>query len=177
MRSTTGPMDTAAELLAGWQIEQDFTDFYRAEVAALVTFLLRLGASGQDAADLAQDTMIDAYRSWSIVTNPYGWIRRVASRKFLRLISQIEPPAVRRAASALLRADNEFEHWEQSSEVLRQLRQLPARQRQVMAWCYDGYGPTEIAEELGITPEAVRSNLMKARRALSAAHHQAGGAP
>jgi len=35
-----------------------------------------------------------------------------------------------------------------------------------MAWTYDGATPSEIATELQITPEAVRSNLKKARTAL-----------
>ncbi|MFF2450858.1 sigma factor-like helix-turn-helix DNA-binding protein [Neobacillus sp. NPDC058068] len=30
-----------------------------------------------------------------------------------------------------------------------------------------GYSPSEIAEELGIEPAAVRANLMKARRAVA----------
>lgn len=35
-----------------------------------------------------------------------------------------------------------------------------------MAWTYDGCTPTEIAEELKMNPEAVRSSLKKARATL-----------
>lgn len=58
--------------------------------------------------------------------------------------------------------------WEQRHEVLRVLDLLPLRQRQVMAWTLDGYPPAQIADELGITAEAVRSSLRKARRTLAA---------
>ena len=37
-----------------------------------------------------------------------------------------------------------------------------------MAWTLDGYTPAQIANELGITAEAVRSSLKKARRTLAA---------
>jgi RNA polymerase sigma-70 factor (ECF subfamily) len=46
------------------------------------------------------------------------------------------------------------------------IEQLPPRQRQVLAWTYDGATPTEIAEALQISPDAVRANLHKARAAM-----------
>src|SRR3954468_2530431 len=61
---------------------QAFTTFYREEVGALTGFLLYLGASLADAADIAQETMIDAFRSWSSVRRPGAWTRTVASRKY-----------------------------------------------------------------------------------------------
>jgi DNA-directed RNA polymerase specialized sigma24 family protein len=36
-----------------------------------------------------------------------------------------------------------------------------------MAWTVSGYTPVEIAKELGLTSDAVRATLMKARRALT----------
>ncbi|MFJ6199127.1 sigma factor-like helix-turn-helix DNA-binding protein [Micromonospora sp. NPDC092111] len=36
-----------------------------------------------------------------------------------------------------------------------------------MAWTFDGYRPQEIADELDISPEAVRASLKLARRALA----------
>ncbi|WP_331767827.1 sigma factor-like helix-turn-helix DNA-binding protein [Embleya sp. NBC_00896] len=40
----------------------------------------------------------------------------------------------------------------------------PPRQRQVLAWTLAGFTPSEIAQELGLTSDAVRANLMKGRR-------------
>ena len=37
-----------------------------------------------------------------------------------------------------------------------------------MAWTCDGYTPSETAAELNISAEAVRTNLMRARRTLAA---------
>ncbi|HEX8864295.1 MAG TPA: sigma-70 family RNA polymerase sigma factor, partial [Lentzea sp.] len=62
----------------------------------------------------------------------------------------------------------DIENWEQQQDLLTALKVLPPRQQQVMAWTLSGFRPAEIADELGITAEAVRSSLMKARQALSA---------
>ncbi len=50
--------------------------------------------------------------------------------------------------------------------VLNAMSKLPARQRQVMAWYYDGYSAVEIAENLGMPVATVRSNLRHARETL-----------
>jgi len=93
----------------------------------------------------------------------------VASRALVRRIASVaedpvdDPPE----HSSLLPTLTNVEAWEQRHEVLRLLDRLPPRQRQVLAWALDGHTPAEIANELEITPEAVRANLMKARRALA----------
>ena len=164
----TGSGRAAAMDVAG------FSAFYRAEVTALVNFLLWMGARAADAADLAQDTMIDAFRGWSQITHPRAWVRRVASRKYGRHFDRAAPGELPGDRNPLLATRDTFTDWEQHQEVLRRIAALPWRQRQVMAWSYDGYQPSEIAAELGITAEAVRSSLKDARRALAAALDQEG---
>ncbi len=146
-----------------------FSAFYRRFVPRLVAFLVWQGARLPDAADIAQDTMIKLYRRWSEIHEPEAWARRVASRALARHIASIredpcdDPPV----HSSLLPPLTNVEAWDQRHEVLRLLALLPPRQQQVLAWTLDGYTPAGIAEELGITAEAVRANLMKARRALA----------
>jgi RNA polymerase sigma factor (sigma-70 family) len=148
---------------------EGFSEFYRQFVPSLVAFLMWQGASLPDAADVAQETMIQAYRHWSMIDHPQAWVRRVASRMLTRRAATIAEPVEQIGQrTALLPAPTNVTMWEQRHDVLRALSRLPSRQRQVMAWTLDGYRPSEIAEELRITPEAVRSNLKKARRALTA---------
>jgi RNA polymerase sigma factor (sigma-70 family) len=152
-----------------------FSVFYRAEVRPLVNFLLWMGAGLADATDIAQETMIEAYRNWPSIRQPRAWIRCVASRQYGRRPYGQETATEPENLSPLLRAPADIAGWEQQHEVLRLLATLPLRQRQVMAWTFDGYQSPEIADELNITPEAVRASLMLARRALAEGLGQAGG--
>jgi RNA polymerase sigma-70 factor (ECF subfamily) len=53
------------------------------------------------------------------------------------------------------------------AQFLRRLARLGSdRQRQILAWTYDGATPAEIAAELGMHPATVRSTLRNARAAL-----------
>ncbi|WBB80732.1 RNA polymerase sigma factor [Micromonospora sp. WMMD882] len=147
----------------------EFSAFYRDQVGRLVAFLVWQGASVADAAEVAQETMRRAFERWDAIHAPGPWTRRVASREYARrMATLVELPTDDLAdRTPLLRAPaSEIADWEARQEELRLLGRLPARQRQVMAWTLEGYQPTEIAAQLRMTPEAVRSSLRKARRAL-----------
>lgn len=162
------PVPTAIAAESGAEVE-GFSEFYRQFVPSLVAFLMWQGARLPEAADVAQETMIQAYRHWPTIDHPQAWARRVASRIHARRAATIEEPIDQVGErTALLPSLIDVVAWEQRHDVLRALSHLPLRQRQVMAWTLDGYRPSEIAAELRITPEAVRSNLRKARRALAA---------
>jgi RNA polymerase sigma factor (sigma-70 family) len=159
----TPPVDVAA-----------YSAFYRAEVKALVNFLLWMGAGLADATDIAQETMIEAYQSWPSIRHPRAWTRRVASRRYGRQQFGQEVVTEQELLSLLLPASADNAAWEQRHDVLRLLATLPWRQRQVMAWTFDGYQPKEIAVELDVTPEAVRASLKLARRTLADHFGRAG---
>ncbi|MFJ1543298.1 RNA polymerase sigma factor [Micromonospora chalcea] len=151
--------------------EEAFSDFYRGFIKPLVRFLVWKGVPLADAAEAAQEAMIDALRQWRRIVAPEAWVRLVASRKAIRKLASVEEAPAEDLAevSPLLRVSpDDAVRWEEEQKVLRMLDALPARQRQVMAWTYDGYKPAEIAELLQLDPAAVRSTLRKARRALAA---------
>jgi RNA polymerase sigma factor (sigma-70 family) len=134
--------------------DEVFSTFYRGFLPRLVAFLLWQGARLTDAADIAQDTMIKAYQHWSEVRSPEAWARTVASRELIRrIVACPEDPHPAPPECPLLPAVTNVEAWEQQHDILRLLADLPPRQRQVLAWTMEGYTPTEIADELGITPE------------------------
>jgi RNA polymerase sigma-70 factor (ECF subfamily) len=122
--------------------------------------------------------MVQAYRAWSTIEHPEAWARRVASRMWARrLAGTLEEPVSQLPDRPGLLAITDVVAWEQRHDVLRILDQLPARQRQVLAWRLDGYRPAEIAAELRMTAEAVRSNLLKARRAVAEQLRDGGRRP
>jgi RNA polymerase sigma-70 factor (ECF subfamily) len=152
------------------QAEHDaaFAAFYRAFTPTLVAFLRWQGVPLRHAADLAQETMIQAYRHWDTITHPEPWTRRVASRLWAHHLAETaENPVADVPEPGPLLAITGVTAWEQRHDVLRVLDLLPSRQRQILAWTLDGYTPTEIATELQISPETVRANLYKARRAIA----------
>lgn len=147
--------------------DEEFASFYRATMRPLVQFLLNQGAGIHLAADIAQESMGKAYRRWTEIEHPRAWVHKVASRSLVRHISQaVEDPTdpVPEPSSHLPRPDLASQ-WEAEQAMLQILQALPPRQRQVRAWTVSGYTPAEIAAELGLSPEAVRSSLKKVRRA------------
>ena len=147
-----------------------FADFYRQHTPGLVAFVMWLGAGAADAADVAQETMIRAYSGWDQITHPRTWVRVVASREYHhRRLSDHDEPVAEIPGHLLpagVAADDAAMLGPEVARVLHLLRPLPVRQRQVMAWAYDGYSPAEIAEILEISPGAVRVSLHKARAKL-----------
>lgn len=171
MHATTSPAPPANDALAPANdpiATAEFIAFYKDSVPRLVAFLRWQGASVPNATDCVQETMILIYQRWSTIDYPHAWCRRTASRLYVRQLARLEEPIADAevAGSPLLPMDMDLKSFEQRHHVLHLLAQLPPRQRQVMAWTYDGCTPTEIAKELMMNPEAVRSSLKKARATL-----------
>jgi RNA polymerase sigma factor (sigma-70 family) len=156
--------------------EREFARFYREHFPRLSAYLLYQGAPAHLAADLAQDAMATAWRRWADVASPRAYVYRVAGRAYTRraleepelLTGEVPEP------SAVLPRPGEAEAWLLQQQVLQVLRQLPPRQCQVLALTIDGWTPAEIAEMLGIEPNAVRASLMKARRSAAGEHRRDG---
>lgn len=148
----------------------EFAEFFHAHHKKLIRFLITMGANGDEAAETAQATMVKALQEWDSIRSPRAWTRRVASRALaaarqsaLRETPQEVPPDSQVAMSAALA----LEFSEEARMVIAALRTLPDRQREVMAWVYDGFTAVEIARELGVSTDSVRQNLAKARKRLN----------
>jgi RNA polymerase sigma factor (sigma-70 family) len=156
--------------------DEAFVIFYRGFFPELAVFLRWQGVPLPEAVDLAQETMVEAYRLWNTIDHPAAWARRVASRKWAQRIARIaEEPVADIPERLSLLAVTGIAAWEQRHYVLWILDQLPPRQRQVLAWTLCGYTPTETANELRMKPEAVRASLAKARRTVASYLRATGG--
>jgi RNA polymerase sigma factor (sigma-70 family) len=145
-----------------------FTKFFTDEYIGLVLFLLRHGASHEDARDAAQESFVRAYLNWGTIGNPRTWIRTTAVRAYRRQVKRDAPeiPVDMRGEWLASPIFAELDHDEECRQVLATLRGLPVRQREVMAWKYDGYAAHEIAGFIGISEDAARASLYQARRRL-----------
>jgi DNA-directed RNA polymerase specialized sigma24 family protein len=156
--------------LGGETNRGSYEEFFRNERAVLVRFVLKLGAIWEEANDAAQEAMIAALVRWDAITNPRAWVRVVAERKFVQQKVRLDRgeelaarPGWGTVAIYTLSTENQ-----EAQEVLAMIGRLPISQRRVMAWTYDGYRPTEIADILGYDAATVRSNLRHARQQLIA---------
>lgn len=170
-RSAPAAASVSAEVVAA------FTVFYRDAVPRLVAFLRWHGAPLPDAADCVQDTLAECYRTWGTIEQPYPWCRTVAARRYAQLVAAVREQstdALDAVGSPLLTPNADLEDLEHRHTILALLDTLPVRQRQVLAWIYDGATPAEIAEALQISAENVRSHLRHARTTLRARRDQLG---
>jgi RNA polymerase sigma factor (sigma-70 family) len=148
-----------------------FEEFYRREFHFVARYLLRLGASYQDAQDVAQEVFVNALQNWDRISAPRPWTRTVATRILFRRNAQaartITIPDF--PGDLLPAAQDTVESQLEAAEIrkiLGLLRSLPPLQRAVMAMRYDGIPSNEIAAALDISESTVRVHLHKARRQL-----------
>lgn len=149
----------------------EFADCFREMMPKVVAFVMRLGAEDQqEALDAAQGAFTAAWENWETIQHPKAWLRRVAQRKFLEIQKHrlATNAAIPEASGGKCPAES-FEFGEQEVFLLDILRSLPMAQRQAFAWEYDGFSPHETASALGMSAEAVRQNLFRARKNLKRA--------
>jgi RNA polymerase sigma-70 factor, ECF subfamily len=149
---------------------ESFEDFYRRELPRLLV-LARALAGDLAAEDVAQESMLVAYRQWSRIVNlasPTGYVRGICAHKAVSLVRRrlAEHRAVRRLASRPVStaeplATDGDRFW---SEV----RRLPRRQAQVTALFYALDLPVaEVATTLGCAEGTVKVHLSRARSELA----------
>lgn len=134
---------------------------------------LRLTTDPHTADDLTQETMLRAWRRRDWLRDPQAvrvWLFRITANLWRDRIRRNRSPIARPDPLDDVRAAREAGPHRQLigeedlSRALRSLDSLPDRQRQVLYLhaCED-FSASEIADVLGISPEAVRSNLSAAR--------------
>lgn len=148
---------------------EPFDTFYRRELASLVAFARALAGPAY-AEDIAQESMLTAYRHWRTVSRlevPAAWVRRVCANRAVSTLRRrgVEARALvrlgsRRTPAETLPADYEA-FW-------AEVRRLPRRQAQVVAlyYIYD-LGVAEIATTLECAEGTVKVHLSRGRTALS----------
>jgi RNA polymerase sigma factor (sigma-70 family) len=151
----------------------EFNAFYRAERGTLVRFVMFLGADPDTAEDVVQTAFTRAFPVWHTIRFPQAWLRKVAQSEYFghcraaaRQTSLDAAPG-RADRPAGVSAALALEQQAETREVLAAvIASLPLKQRQAMAWHWDGFSDAEIAGELGDSEAAVRKNRSRAMRNL-----------
>jgi RNA polymerase sigma factor (sigma-70 family) len=157
----------------------EFSKFYKEAVPGLIAFLRLLGAPYAVAADCVQDTMLKALPPvWGTLAHPRAWCRTTCLNFYRRQAARTREDSVaniEKTAHPLISPDTDLQELEEHFEVIRLLKRLPLRRRQVMACIYDGASYEEIAEALEMTPATVRSTHRYAKLDLAKLLMESGG--
>jgi RNA polymerase sigma-70 factor, ECF subfamily len=149
----------------------DFDDFFQAEQPKMVALALALTGVPEAACDIAQESLVKAYRMWpavSVMEHPGGWLRKVTIN-----LAMTWHRSNRREAAARKRLgprpsvtipDVEGERFWQA------VRDLPGRQRAIVSLYYlEDQSVAAVGAALGIAEGTVKSALFKARATLATA--------
>ncbi len=155
--------------------DDDFEVFFRSTYPKLVGYGASMSAPLEVAQELAQETLLRAYRridEVSALESPYGWCRRVMSNL---LIDQHRSRTAERSAvdrlgsiSAIDRAGAGARDAEPSvadDEWFEIVGSLTVRQRCIATLFYaDDMSVADVAAELDISTGSVKSTLSQVRR-------------
>ncbi len=148
----------------------EIEDFFRRYWEGLVRTLMREGANRWEAQDAVAEAIREALRRWPELTHPVAWVRTAARSHWLKqrrasgqgdvevLVPDVAELSEGRADDPELTA-YETEEW--FSGVLAQ---LPPARREALELSAQGLTPSEIAAQVGKSPEAVRTALKLGRK-------------
>lgn len=144
-----------------------FDEFFTLEFPKMVALASVLTGAPEVGRDVAQDSMVKAFRDWASVAEmdrPGAWVRRVtinAAVSWHRRNSR-ERRARSRVAPGVVQPVQPPEHsfWEA-------VRSLPPRQRAAVVLHHlEDLPVAEVAEILGVAPGTVKASLAKGRARL-----------
>ena len=145
---------------------------YEEHGSALLRYLHSVTGQAQLAEDLLQDTFCDALRAWDRlegVGNERAWLYGIARHRALRALRR-----GRRFQRAVVRLAGARETTQEGDEALVALldlleRELAPELRALVLLRYvHGFQAAELAEMTGLSPDAVRQRLARARARLIA---------
>ena len=147
-----------------------FPEFYSANYRRAVALASVLTGSSSAAEDLVQDAMADAHRRWSKISTydkPPAWLNRAIANRSVSLRRRL---LVRDRGDAMLFGVGgaSTEVVTRDTELWAKVRQLPARQAQIVALVYvERLTLPEAAETLQISLPTAKTHLARAKDRLA----------
>lgn len=154
-----------------------FRELSSLHLTMVVTYAARILGNQTDAEDVAQDTFVRVWqkaasyepraraRTWLLAIAHNLALDRLRQRKTRRETEEPEDllaPSSQEPAGLLLRK-------RAALEVTQALDSLPERQKTALLLCHEqGLSGAEVAEVLGVSPDAAESLLARGRRTLRA---------
>lgn len=132
----------------------------------------RYAKNEEDAKDILQETFIRVFNKLGTFENKgsfEGWIRKIAVntsiRHYQNSVKKIDQHDIETVPE--LASDENVLSELNAADILKKISELPTGYRLVFnLYAIEGYSHKEIADELGITESASRSQLTRARQTL-----------
>jgi len=164
----TPTLEGAEEQLPPVRANQDFDDFYAANVRTLTGHLYAYTGDKTEAEDLVAEAFCRALARWKKVRdyqNPTAWVRRVA---WNLATSHLRRRGVKQRFLNRQREVHETPPDGDRVDLMRALADIAPNHRKAMILRYmAGLTVNEIAEQEGVTESTVRSWLYRAKAALA----------
>lgn len=149
-----------------------FNQLFRKYQKHIYSVCLSILKNPQDAEEVVSDTFIHAYLKFDQLKNPenfFAWLRKIAqnrSRDFLRSKREEAIPFVYATEQPCRQSapDESLLKQELMDAVMEAIELLPHKDREVLRAHIDGLSHMEISEKLGISYEASKSRLYRARK-------------
>jgi RNA polymerase sigma factor (sigma-70 family) len=152
---------------AAMLIIESFESFYAREYQPVLALALVLTGDRSEAEDLAQEAFLAAFRAWTTIVNPSGWVRVTVSNRAMSWWRRAY--AGRRAMVRLAGSEPIATDLPEDTEAFwGEVRRLPRRQAQSIALYYlEGMSTNEVADFMGCDVSTVRIHLSRGRRTLA----------
>lgn len=169
---TTGTVAVPVTLRAASATDDEFRAFYLSEYSGLTRYLWRLVDDVDHAHDLAQEAMVRLYSRWKSVTEPRGYLYKVATNLVRRAWRKRADELIAIGALTQLAAvmGASVEGPEVGHLVRDAVRSLPSRLRDVVLLHYFAdLSVDDVAAATGRPSGSVKRQLSEARAALAKA--------
>jgi len=168
-----GPRDDAQD----GKLRQ-YAQFVREHETAIFTYVLRMVSSREDAEDITQEALLQAYRTWNQVDPEMAggyvkWCYRIAHNLAIDSLRKKKPRAAddeemeRTADHRAMRPEDVYEHRVQANEISECIQALDEKYREVLILRYqEELSYEKIAEILELPVSTIETRIFRAKKML-----------
>ena len=155
-----------------------FAQFVREHESSLLNYVLRMVGIREDAEDITQDALLQAYRTWNQVDPEVAggyikWCYRIAHNLSIDSLRKKKPRGAgeeeleHAVDSKSLRPEDVYEHRVQSGEVRDSIQELNEKYREVLILRYqEEMSYEKIAEILELPVSTIETRIFRAKKML-----------
>lgn len=174
---TTSPSPSPGED-ASQQSLRLYAQFVREHETHIFTYVWRMVGSREEAEDITQEALLQAYRTWTQVDPDAAagyvkWCRRIAHNLAIDALRKKKPRSAddeemeRAADTRTLRPEEIYEHRVQSSQIRECILALDEKYREVLLLRYqEELSYEQIAEALELPVSTIETRIHRAKKML-----------